>query len=609
MCAINGFNFKDETLIRKMNETTRHRGPDGTAIFCDDGISLGHNRLSIIDLSDAGKQPMWSQSGRYAIVFNGEIYNYREIKKELAGYLFKSASDTEVILAAYERWGSKCVKKFNGIFAFAIWDSQDGELFLVRDPLGVKPLYYFWDGKRFLFSSEIKAILECGAPRILNKEAFNHYLRVFYVPEPLTMFETIKKLPAGSFAMLRGAQFSVEKYWEAPRDDKFSGDFNEAAGKLRIIVKSAIERQLVSDRPLGVYLSGGIDSSVVLDSVASLRGKIDTFSVGFDLPDVGDREKFNQDFYLARKTAAHYGTNHNEVLISSDDAFSSLEKSIWHLDEPISNPTTLSMMHLAGFAKKKVDTVLGGDGGDELFGGYERYRLSLIASQYQKYLPKTLRRIISGYEQLRKLNTPAGVERYALFMFQKDDILRRVVPQEFLSFDTEDFFRAKYFSANDQRPFEESFMEADLRSWLKDESLAMTDKMSMSAGLEARVPLLDLEIARFAATLPLKFKVSPFNTKIILKRAFTGRIPDFLLNQPKRGWFSPGAKWLRHPKFYELARDVLSDGHYEETRAIFDASALGEILKRHHDKQEYNLNIIWSVLVFKIWAKCYNIKI
>lgn len=609
MCAINGLNYKDETLISKMNQITRHRGPNGTGIFCSDGISLGHNRLSIIDLSAAGAQPMWSRDRRYVIIFNGEIYNYRELKRELGDYSFRSASDTEVILAAYERWGSGCVKKLNGIFAFAIWDSQARELFLARDPLGVKPFYYFWDGKKFIFSSEIKAILECGVSRVLNKEAFSHYLRVFYVPEPLTMFDVIKKLPAGHFAMLRGAQFFVEKYWESPRAEEFRGDLKEATKKLRGIIESAVERQLVSDRPLGVYLSGGIDSSVVLDSAARLCGKIDTFSVGFDLPDDGDREKFNQDFYLARRTAAHYGANHNEVLISSDDALSALEKSIWHLDEPIANPTALSMLHLAGFAKKKVDTVLGGDGGDELFGGYERYRLSLIASQYQKHLPETLRRILSGNERLSKLNVPSGVQRYALFMFQKDDILRRAVSQEFLHFNTEDFFHAKYFSANNQCLFEELFMKVDLESWLRDESLMMTDKMSMAAGLEVRVPLLDLEIVRFAATLPLKFKVSPFNTKIILKRAFTGRIPEFLLAEPKRGWFSPGAKWLRHPKFYELARDVLSADHYKETQAIFDASALAEILIRHHDKREYNLNIIWSVLIFKIWAKRYNIKI
>lgn len=609
MCSINGFNFKDEALIARMNKATQHRGPDGVGVFYDNAISLGHNRLSIIDLSHAGKQPMLSKSGRYVIILNGEIYNYREIKKELSGYSFKSSSDTEVVLAAYERWGNDCVKKLNGIFAFAIWDSQEKELFLARDPFGVKPLYYFWDGKRFIFSSEIKAILECDIPRILSKESFNHYLRVFYVPEPFTMFDGINKLPSGSVATLRGADFTIKKYWESPRGEKMTEDINTVIEKLRTTVDLAIERQLVSDRPFGIYLSGGIDSSVVLDCVSRKHNKIETFSAGFDLPEEIESEKFNKDFYLARRTAKHYGTNHNEVLISPDDALSVLEKSIRHLDEPISNPTSISMMILAQFAKKKVDVVLGGDGGDELFGGYERYKLSLIASAYQKFTPSVLRQVLNSIDRFDKLNTPAGIERYVLFMFQKDDILRRAVSEAFLNFNTKEFFRAKYFSAKDSRPFEELFMETDANSWLKDESLMMTDKMSMSAGLEARTPLLDLEIARFASVLPLKFKVSPFNTKIIFKKAFAGRIPDFLFEQPKRGWFSPGAKWLRHPAFYKKVLEILSPEYYHETRQIFNWKELSEIIARHYDKREYNLNIIWSTLVFQLWAKEYNIKL
>jgi asparagine synthase (glutamine-hydrolysing) len=609
MCAINGFNFKDEELIAKMNVAIRHRGPDGTGVFCSDGISLGHDRLSIIDLSAAGAQPMYSGDGRYVIVFNGEIYNYRELKNELGDYPFKSASDTEVILAAYEKWGEECVKKFNGIFAFVIWDEQKRELFLARDPIGVKPLYYFWDGKKLIFSSEIKAILEHDVPRILDREAFNHYLRLLYVPEPMTMFADIKKFPAGSMALLRGAKFTIKRYWEDARGEKFTGGLFAAAEKLRSVVDSAVERQLVSDRPLGIYLSGGIDSSVILDAVSRRRGEIDTFSVGFDLPERGDMEKFNQDFYLARRTAKHYGTNHNEVMISPDDALELLEKSAWHLDEPIANPTTLAMLHLAGFAKQKADVVLGGDGGDELFGGYERYRLSLLASYYQKILPAALRRVLVGNERLRKLNVPAGAERYALFMFQKDDILRRAVCKDFLRFDTEEFFRAHYFSASDIRPFEEQFMEADLRSWLRDESLMMTDKMSMASGIEERVPLLDLEVVALADSLPLHYKISPFNTKIILKEAFRGRIPDFLLKQPKRGWFSPGAKWLRHPAFYERAREVLSSDYYVGTKDIFHWDELREILVRHHDKREYNVNIIWAVMVFQIWARQFKVKL
>lgn len=609
MCAINGFNFKDEALIYKMNEVTRHRGPDGSGVFCDGRISLGHNRLSIIDLSKAASQPMMSNNGHLAIVFNGEIYNFLELKKELsADYQFRSSSDTEVILAAYQKWGEECVSHLSGIFAFAIWDNDHQVLFLARDHVGVKPLYYFWDGKKFIFSSEIKAILEHGMSRVLDHEAFNHYLRVLYVPEPLTMFAGIRKFPPASSAVLKDGVLTIKKYWQV----KFSDARLSASDTARVVreqVLRSVQRQLISDRPLGIYLSGGIDSSIVLDAVMSVRGSIDTFSVGFDLTENEQRDKFNADFYLARQTAQHYGANHNEVLLSSRDVLDSFEEAVWYLDEPISNPTALSMMKLAKFAKTKVDVVFGGDGGDELFGGYDRYRLSLMASYYQK-LPNSLRKILSRSEKLQKLNTPSGVDRFSLFMFQKDDILRRVVTNEFLSMDvSRNFFAEKYFKNMDDTNFEKVFMNTDRQSWLTDESLTMSDKMSMSAGLEARVPLLDLELVELAARIPLKYKISPFNTKIIFKEAFRGRIPDFLFGEPKRGWFSPAAKWLRHKKIYEMAEDVLSEKYYSETAILFAWSGVREVLERHRDKNEYNLTILWALLTFQLWAKKYNITI
>jgi len=619
MCSINGFNFKDEDLILKMNQVTRHRGPDGTGVFLSERVSLGHNRLAIIDTSDVAAQPMKSADGNLTIVFNGEIYNFKELKKELSGYSFRTESDTEVILAAYLKWGKECVKKFNGIFAFAILDERTGELFLARDHIGVKPLYYFWDGKKFIFSSEIKAILEHDISRVLNKEAFSHYLRVLYVPEPMTMFDGICKLPPSSFAVLKNGKFEIKKYWDVGAAEYFQKSKKEITEELRKKIFEAVERQLVSDRPLGVYLSGGIDSSIVLHAMAEMRSNIDTFSVGFELGSKEQSEKFNADFNLARKTAVHYSTNHHEVLVSANDVVKNFEKVVWHMDEPISNPTAIAMMKLAGFAKQNADVVLSGDGGDELFGGYERYRLSRIASMWG-HLPSALRASFASIsKKAAKLNTPSGIERFMLFMFQKDEELRRVIRPEFFDAGaekTKHFFAEKFQvghpmsdrRTSDVRLFEELFMETDRKSWLVDFSLMLTDKMSMSSGLEARVPFLDKELVEFATSIPLKYKVSPFNTKIILKDAFRGSIPAFLFREPKRGWFSPGAKWLRNENVSALAREILSRDYYSETARLIDFEQARQMLSAHINSKEYHLNTLWALLTFQIWAKQYNIR-
>ena len=608
MCAINGFNFSDEELLNRMNIITSHRGPDGKGAFYDGGISLGHNRLSIIDISESASQPMLSSDGRFAIVFNGEIYNFKELKKELEGeYNFKTKSDTEVILAAYSKWGKDCLNKLNGMFAFAVWDKEKKELFLVRDHAGIKPLYYFWDNNKFIFSSEIKGILEHDVPRILNKEAFNHYFRVLYTPEPLTMFEGIYKLPPATYAVLSNGKLKIEKYWKL-EDQKYNKNKKEIQKNIKEKVLQSVKDQLISDKPLGLYLSGGIDSSVILYAMSKAKQNIETFSVGFDLVDKKESDKFNKDFYLARKTAKYYGTKHHEVLLKPDDVLKYIEKAVIQMDEPISNPTSISMMRLAEFAKDKVDVVLGGDGGDELFGGYERYRLSKIASLYQGILPALIRKILSFNKKLNKLNTPTGIERFALFMFMKDKILKRVMSEDvFDEKKSKQFFDEKYFKESG-KDFEKVFMNTDRQSWLVDESLMRSDKMSMSSGLEVRVPLLDKELISFANTIPTKYKVSSSDTKIIFKEAFKKDLPPYLLKEPKRGWFSPGAKWLRDEDIYMLAKEVLSEDYSEATRGLFDWEEVQKILEDHCSKKEYNVTIIWALLTFQIWAKHYKIK-
>jgi len=410
-------------------------------------------------------------------------------------------------------------------------------------------------------------------------EAFNHYLRVLYVPEPFTMFKDIHKFPPASFGILKNGEFKITEYWDTSGTEHSRESGNVLEEKLRRKVFEAVERQLVSDRPLGVYLSGGIDSSIVLHNMAEMRKGIDTFSVGFELAEGEQKEKFNKDFELAKRTAKIYGTNHNEVFVSSDDILNLFEKAIWHLDEPISNATIIPMMKLASFAKNKADVVLGGDGGDELFGGYDRYRID----RWARFLMP-------------------GINRFARFMFQKNDILERAVNNPDRNA-TKKFFKEKYFGKKQE------LMDVDRQSWLVDFSLSMTDKMTMSVGLEERVPFLDKELVEFAAKIPLKYKVNFSDTKIILKEAYKGKIPDFLYGQPKRGWFSPGAKWLRHPKIFSMAKDILSENYYEGTTNLFRWGELQKILEDHRTGKEYNLTILWALLTFQIWAKQYNVKI
>jgi asparagine synthase (glutamine-hydrolysing) len=606
MCAINGFNFNNKELLLKMNETTQHRGPDGTGHFINDNISLGHNRLSIIDLSEQASQPMKGAEGNLIITYNGEIYNFKKIKEQLKDkYSFRSDSDTEVILAAYQEWGGRCVEYFEGIFAFAIWDERNKELFLARDHIGVKPLYYFWDGNKFIFSSEIKAILEHDVPRILDKDAFNLYLRVLYVPGPKTMFKDIFKLMPAHRATLKNNQFVVERYWEESNEKPVEKSKKELARELKNEICQATKKQLISDRPLGIYLSGGFDSTSILNCVTKIRDKVNTFSAGYELNEEEENKKFNDDAELAKRAADYYKADHNNLYISENNLLEDLEKIVWHLDEPIANPTTVAMFSLAKFTKQKVSVVLAGDGGDELFGGYKRYRYSKIVETYNK-LPQWLRKLFNFNKKLKRIDNLLGFAMFQRFMFQKKSLLDQVVKKDHINDYPKEFFNYNWKKGES---FVDSFMRTDRSTWLVDECLMRTDKMGMAHGLEIRVPLLDKGVVEMANRIPVSNKVNVFNTKIILKEAFKRELPSFLYYQPKRGWISPGAKWLRRPKIYEMVEKILSEEYYSPTKDLFDWQAIKKILQNHKDKKEYNLIVIWNLLIFQIWVKKYRVTL
>jgi asparagine synthase (glutamine-hydrolysing) len=609
MCGISGFNWEDKEKVEAMVSCLSHRGPDAQGIYTDKNISLGHNRLSIIDLSPEANQPMYDQASEIVIVYNGEIYNFKDLKKELAGeYEFKTQSDTEVILAGYRKWGKKVVDKLNGMFAFAIWDKRDSTLFLARDHAGVKPLYYFWDGKKFIFASEIPGILTHDIPRKLDTDAFNHYLRVLYAPEPMTLIKNIYKLPPSHSLILKNGALTIEAHSQMEKKESHLS-YGEAVSLLRKTTIEAVGRQLVADVPVGVYLSGGIDSSSVLFSMTQFRKEINAFSVGFELSDEQESKKFNEDLELAKETAKFFRVNHHTLLVSTKDVIKNFEEMSYHNSDPVSHPTSVAMMLLARFAKQKATVILTGNGGDELFGGYDRYRFALGGGYYQK-LSRFLRAILNLHPQLAKLEHDHDVDLFARFMFEKDKKLSPVIsPKVFKpgSF-VKKYFQEKYLSRF-KGDMAENFMRTDEVSWLPDYFFSLSDKMSMASGLEERVPLVDKELVAFSRSIPRSYKLDLFKTKKILKDAFRNDLPEALFNQPKRGWFSPGAKWFRDREFSVFAKRLLSSGYYDGTRGLFEWSEVETMLERHISKEEYNLTILWAILSFQAWAKKFSITV
>ncbi|MEK9153438.1 MAG: asparagine synthase (glutamine-hydrolyzing) [Patescibacteria group bacterium] len=616
MCGINGFNFKNENQIRKMNLLTSHRGPDGTRFFCDDEISLGHNRLSILDLREEASQPMFSGDGNLVIVFNGEIYNFLEIKSELQkDYNFKTDSDTEVILAAYQKWGSRCLNRLNGIFAFAIWDKEKQELFIARDHLGVKPFYYYFDGDKFIFSSEIKSILAHPVERRLDQEALNIYFRLLYIPEPHTPWKNIFKLPPAHFAVLKNGKLEIKQYWKISHFDCLS-DEQEIKGLIKGHFKEAVSRQLISDRPLGIYLSGGIDSTAILGRVSELRSKpAQTFTVGFEV-ESEHRAKFNADFELARKTSRFFKSEHHEVMLKARAVADNFEKVVWHGDDLVSNHTQTAMYVLSGMTKNHADVVLSGDGGDELFGGYDRYYLNYTLDRIQR-LPKALRENflakflfkLSGKQNLYdKLNIEPGIDRFLSFMSQKEADLSFLQKDFNQPEATRNFIGKKFFSSGEKLDFTKKMQYLDIKTWLLDDALNRSDRMSMAHGVEQRVPILDKEMVELSMAIPPSFGMDGQKSgKRIFKESLREYIPDFVYNQPKRGWFSPVAKWLRSD-LKGWAYDILSPGYNPETEAYFDFAKVRKILDRHISGEKYALNPIWPLLTFQAWFKLFKNK-
>lgn len=616
MCGICGFNWNEKDLIKKMNDVIKHRGPDQSESYLDDNISLGHMRLSIIDLSEKGKQPMGNEDGSIQIVFNGEIYNYLEIKKTLLkkNHRFISNTDTEVIIHLYEEYGEKCVNYLRGMFAFAIWDSNNKKLFLARDRLGIKPLFYTNYKEKFLFASEIKSILQYKElPRKLNENALNLFLSLMYVPKEETMFKGIYELLPGHTLIFQNNKIGIRKYWNLQMNPSNKSE-EFYLNSFKKLLKESIEMRLMSDVPLGAFLSGGIDSSSIVGLMSIIsKEPVKTFSVGFE----EDDDELND----AKIIAEHFNTDHRELIVKPD-SLDVIPQLIWHLDEPMADPVNLPTFLMSKLAKKHVTVVLSGEGGDELFGGYQRYSRIILNEKLIKSIPKVIRKnvfpsILNITSRIDKFNRNKIVRRlefistlddkeknFAMFSSvfnekEKNELLtNKILSKQFKS--VEELMKP-YF--NNGMSYLNQALLYDVENFLPNEILTKTDRMTMAHSLEARVPFLDHFIAEFSGIVPTSLKIKNGVEKYIIRKSLSELLPNHTIKKKKQGFAVPLHSWFGK-ELRDVTFNFLSESNIH--KEYFKYKYIKNILnKKEITKRGPRFNQIWSLLCFEIWYRMY----
>src|SRR5579864_627032 len=575
-------------LVHRMCDAIRHRGPDDEGVLLEDGVGLGMRRLSIIDLS-TGHQPIHNEDRTIWIVFNGEIYNFRELRLQLesAGHRFYTGTDTEAIVHAYEEWGAAAIERLRGMFGLAIWDRRSRTLLLARDRVGIKPLHYAEAGGRLYFGSEIKSIL-CApdVPRDLDLDALDHYLSFLYTPQDRSIFRGLNKLPPGHLLTWRDGRIDIEQYWRLPSYDVFAGSEAEAIPELLAVLSDAVRSHLVSDVPLGAFLSGGVDSSLVVGLMAATSGaRVKTFSIGFDEPEFDELEH-------ARRVARHFGTDHHELIVKPD-ALGILDELIAHFDEPFADSSALPTWYVSRMAREHVTVVLSGDGGDELFGGYDRYVPHPRVLAFDRYSPRAFRRVAAiasrglphgtrGKNFLRHVGRDAqGRYLDAIRFFGHDEkaaLLSGDVRRALGGPDPEAHL-ARHFERYAHLPWPSQMMRFDAETYLPEDVLTKVDRMSMAHSIESRVPLLDNDVVEFAFGLPASFKIKAGRRKHILKEVAATLLPRDILDRPKQGFGVPLSVWFRGNLRELFADTLLSSGTL--TRGYFEEPFLRRLVAEH----------------------------
>ena len=625
MCGICGKIYFDQTHavdpreLQRMAETLSHRGPDGDGVWTARHVGLAHRRLAIIDLHASADQPMSNEDGTIWITFNGEIYNFQELRQilEAKGHTFRTQSDTEVIIHAYEEYGRACVEQLRGMFAFAIWDARTQTLFLARDRVGKKPLYYFLSHDCFVFASELKALLiDDAVPRAPDLVGIDHFLALQYIPAPLTAFQGVRKLPAAHWLELRHNHIEMGRYWELHFTPKLRITMADAIDELKTYIAEAVRLRLVSDVPLGAFLSGGVDSSAVVASMAQQSDRpVKTFSVGFE------DAAFDERLY-ARMVAERYGTEHTELVVKAPVA-DVLPRLVWHYDEPFGDASAIPSYAISELTRQHVTVVLNGDGGDESFAGYDWY---IIARRIQRgdLIPLWLRQWLSAglqclprrwrqHQPLRKLTRLAAVMakepagRHARWprSFAPEDrweLYTEEYRTTLVGSDPEAFF-VDVFARTDAQNCTDAALNADVNLYLANDLLVKMDRATMAHALEARSPFLDHKLMEFVARLPTEFKLQGVQKKRLLKAMLRGQLPDVVLDRPKMGFSVPLAHWFRH-ELHDMAHDLLLSDR-SLNRGYFNTTVIPQMLNQHCRGHEDHSDHLWNLLVLELWHRTF----
>ena len=626
MCGICGIATRltappTESAIRAMCSSLVHRGPDDEGIILRDGVGFGVRRLSIIDLQ-GGHQPIANEDETIWIVFNGEIYNYPDLRDELTrqGHRHRTHTDTEVVVHAYEQWGDSCVERLNGMFAFAIWDGRRRRLLLARDRVGIKPLYYRLEGQRLVFGSELKAILRApDVPREIDISALRDYLALEYVPSPKTILRGIHKLPPGSVLSWHQEHggHAITQYWDvdlqASERNGSPRSLDDDAEALHSVLREVVRKELISDVPVGVFLSGGIDSSTVAAMMAELSpGNVNSFSIGFA------DASFDESRH-ARRVAQHLGTNHRELTLEPEAVLDLIPTVTAALDEPLADASIIPTYLLCRFAREHVKVALGGDGGDELFAGYPTLQAHRIALVYNR-LPRFLRRTVFPAMANRvptsmdDISTDFRIKRFvngallpladrhlawlgAFNSRERDQLLRPDLEEGGSAASEPDI--ASWFPDQDLADPLNRILYLDMKLYLENDILVKLDRASMLASLEARVPLLNVELIEHVASLPLSLKLRGLRTKFLLKRAMAGRLPADIVHRKKKGFGIPVAKWFQGPLKGVLLDTVSPEKLRRE--GLFDHTIVDRLLDDHFAGRRDNRKQLWTLFIFERW--------
>lgn len=636
MCGITGFNWEDKRLLDKSCKSIQHRGPDQNGSYFDKNISIGHRRLSIIDLSERGRQPMTNEDGTVIITFNGEIYNYADIKPELEkkGHKFRSATDTEVIIHLYEELGEKCAEQLWGDFAFAIYDTKKKKIFLARDRIGVKPLYYYFNEKteQFMFASEVKAILANEEiKREINLNAMRQYLTYRYVFGKHTIFNKIYRLLPGECATfdLKTKKMQTRTYWDENSSNNNIEYKSEKyyTQKFLELYENSVERRLMSDVPLGVYLSGGIDSSSIVAMMNQIKqkkedlGEIKTFSVGFGYGAETD------EFEYSREVSEKFETQHKEFIIHAD-AIKTLPKIVWHCDEPLADPALIPNYFLSQEAKKHATVVLTGDGGDETFAGYEQAKFMLLANKISKIplattiapyglraTPKFVLDKIFKYsssmgkqgikratELLSNANNNAKAYTAITGLFNDNEI-DKLCTDKIKQTTSSVVQLQKEFFSNKNNKLLNRILHMEMKTLLPENMLMKSDRMTMANAIEARVPLLDHRITELAFKMPPHLKLNGWKEKYILKQSMMNKLPHKITHRKKQRFYVPIDKWMKED-LKNVVENLLSKETIQ-TQGYFNYAAIEKMLEKYNTAPLFYARQLWTLLNFQIWHTIY----